>query len=107
MNVLHMPLAQSTPFVGREEELARLGALLDDPAVRLITVIGPGGIGKTRLAVEVASRVTRAVEPCFVSLESCSAPDGIVPAVAQAAVETVDLHGSDPDRNSARGEETS
>jgi predicted ATPase/DNA-binding SARP family transcriptional activator len=44
-----------TTLVGRERELTRLGELLDDPACRLVTLVGPGGIGKTRLAVEVAA----------------------------------------------------
>src|SRR6266545_3332168 len=44
-----------TAMVGRQAELARLRELLDDPACRLVTLVGPGGIGKTRLAVEVAA----------------------------------------------------
>ena len=44
-----------TTLVGRDKELARLRDLLDDPACRLVTLVGPGGIGKTRLAVEVAA----------------------------------------------------
>ena len=44
-----------TAMVGRRAELARLNQLLDDPACRLVTLVGPGGIGKTRLAVEVAA----------------------------------------------------
>jgi DNA-binding SARP family transcriptional activator/predicted ATPase len=44
-----------TALVGRERELARLHQLLDDPACRLVTLVGPGGIGKTRLALEVAA----------------------------------------------------
>jgi predicted ATPase/DNA-binding CsgD family transcriptional regulator len=46
-------------FVGRERELDRVGALLMGPA-RLVTLIGPGGIGKTRLAEETARRLHRA-----------------------------------------------
>lgn len=46
--------AQLTPFIGRQHDLIELAALLADPAQRLITVVGPGGIGKTRLALEVA-----------------------------------------------------
>ena len=47
--------AQPTRFVGREDEKARLLALLLDPECRLLTITGPGGIGKTRLAIEIAS----------------------------------------------------
>jgi predicted ATPase len=43
-----------TVIVGREDEIAAVGALLLDPDVHLVTVAGPGGIGKTRLAIEVA-----------------------------------------------------
>lgn len=48
---------QSTPFVGRETELAELAKLLKDPQLRLMTIVAPGGMGKTRLSVELASRV--------------------------------------------------
>ena len=48
---------QPTPFVGREEELARLTALLANPSCRLLTLVGPGGIGKTRLGIQVAERM--------------------------------------------------
>src|SRR6266545_4400708 len=44
-----------TTLVGRERELARLHELLEDPACRLVTLVGPGGIGKTRLALEVVA----------------------------------------------------
>ncbi|MBZ0297861.1 MAG: tetratricopeptide repeat protein [Anaerolineae bacterium] len=46
--------ANLTPFVGRAQELTELSALFDDPKVRLVTIIGPGGMGKTRLSQEVA-----------------------------------------------------
>jgi predicted ATPase len=59
-------------FVGREAELASLDAMLADPAARLVTVTGPGGVGKTRLALEAARRVSGrfASGAHFVSLSS-------------------------------------
>ncbi|CAG0929846.1 Putative HTH-type transcriptional regulator [Thermoflexales bacterium] len=48
---------QWTPFFGRTEELSQLQQRLNDPAYALITIIGPGGSGKTRLAVACAERV--------------------------------------------------
>ncbi|WP_171064327.1 BTAD domain-containing putative transcriptional regulator [Actinomadura soli] len=56
--------AQLTSFVGREEELRRVGKMLADG--RLVTLLGPGGAGKTRLAVEAAGR--EGGDVCFVDL---------------------------------------
>jgi predicted ATPase/DNA-binding CsgD family transcriptional regulator len=56
MAIINLP-PQPTSFIGREYEIAQITARLDDPACRLLTLVGPGGIGKTRLALEVASRV--------------------------------------------------
>lgn len=47
---------QRTSFIGRADEIADVVALLDDPECSLLTLVGPGGIGKTRLAIEVARR---------------------------------------------------
>ncbi|MBN2621389.1 tetratricopeptide repeat protein [candidate division WOR-3 bacterium] len=47
--------AQPTPFVGRIRELEELAKLIDNPKCRLINVVGPGGIGKTRLAIQAAA----------------------------------------------------
>lgn len=55
LNVFELPTTL-TPFIGRESELIALGALLTDPAARLITLVGMGGMGKTRLAIEIATR---------------------------------------------------
>jgi predicted ATPase/DNA-binding NarL/FixJ family response regulator len=52
----HLP-PQPTSFVGRETERQALARLLSDPQCRLVTLIGPGGIGKTRLALAVAERL--------------------------------------------------
>jgi DNA-binding SARP family transcriptional activator/predicted ATPase len=52
----HNLVPQPTPFIGREEELSQLDEMLQDPNIRLITIVGPGGMGKTRLAIACAQR---------------------------------------------------
>jgi len=75
-----------TPLIGRDAEMATLTRLLRDPQCRLLTLVGPGGIGKTRLALEVASaqieRIPNGVY--FAPLASLSSPEFIVPAIANA-----------------------
>ncbi len=72
-----------TAFVGRVTELAEVDALLGDPACRLLTLIGPGGIGKTRLAFEVATRQLERFQDgvVFVPLASVGTPNQIVSAI--------------------------
>src|SRR5262245_10522896 len=50
----NLPL-QQTPFVGREAQVAQIVALLHRDDVRLLTITGPGGVGKTRLALQTAA----------------------------------------------------
>jgi ATP-dependent Clp protease ATP-binding subunit ClpA len=55
--------AHGGPFIGREQELKQIAELLTDPACWLLTLLGPGGIGKTRLAIELGARRTAAGLP--------------------------------------------
>lgn len=75
-----------TSLFGREREIATLVALLRNTSVRLLTLTGPGGVGKTRLALSLAAEVadTFADGVCFVPLAPISDPEQVLPAIAQA-----------------------
>ncbi|MCC7450865.1 MAG: hypothetical protein IT324_25850 [Anaerolineae bacterium] len=77
---------QSTPFIGRVQELAEIAELLNDPNTRLLTLIGLGGIGKTRLALAAAERQLDCFADgvFFVPLVSVGSPESLVPAVSAA-----------------------
>ena len=74
-----------TSFVGRDEDLAAVTGLLGQ--ARLVTLHGPGGVGKTRLAVEVAGRAAGSYRDgiCFCDLAAVTEPDAVVRALATAA----------------------
>jgi predicted ATPase/DNA-binding CsgD family transcriptional regulator len=80
----HVPVPL-TPLLGREHEVAALRELVQRPDVRLVTCVGPAGVGKTRLALHLA----RDVEPhfadgtAFVSLVSIRDPALVLPTIAQ------------------------
>lgn len=88
---------QTTPFVGREAELQELVQLIDTAQTQLVTVVGQGGMGKTRLALEVAQRIIVGTHSTlsshnvsfsngayFISLAPISSVDDIVPTIADA-----------------------
>lgn len=83
---LHNVPAPTTPFVGRERESATLNALLANPECRLITLVGPGGIGKTRLSQHVAQTALGAFAHgiYFVPLATVRSTAGITTAIADA-----------------------
>jgi predicted ATPase/DNA-binding SARP family transcriptional activator len=74
-----------TSFVGRDEDLAAVTGLLAE--ARLLTLHGPGGVGKTRLALEVAARIGGDYRNgvCFCDLAAVSQPPAVARAVATAA----------------------
>lgn len=84
--VSHNLPPQPTPFIGRQTQKEILAEKLTDPTCRLLSLVGPGGIGKTRLAIEVASvHVKRFKDGAwFVPLAPLSSADLIVSAVADA-----------------------
>ena len=85
--VLCMPLPLApTPFVGREAERGQLAEHLADPDCRLVTLVGAGGLGKTRLALQVADEQRGAFADgvCFVGLAAVDSAEGLVSAVAAA-----------------------
>lgn len=81
----HMPVL-TTPLLAREKEIAEMTALLHDPACRLLAVIGPGGIGKTSLALQLIHQMADQYRDgaYFVPLAPLTSADYIIPTVADA-----------------------
>ena len=92
--------ADPTPFVGRETEIKQLRQLLSTPSTRLITLFGPGGLGKTRLGIEVARQIAQQSPGqfldgiAFIPLAAVSSPHYISATIAEAI--QVKLQGNAP-----------
>jgi predicted ATPase/class 3 adenylate cyclase len=86
---LHRPLRSipslSTTFVGREQEITAICAQLRKRDIRLLTLFGTAGVGKTRLALQVATELIDQFEDgiCFVALEQLNKTDEVMSAIAQ------------------------
>ncbi len=81
---------QPTPFVGRQSEMDTILRLLSDTNCRLLTLVGPGGIGKTRLALEVGQKIADEWGRnfpngvYFVPLQPVSAPEFLISSISTA-----------------------
>ncbi|HYW87295.1 MAG TPA: DUF4062 domain-containing protein, partial [Chloroflexota bacterium] len=76
----------ATSLVGRKDAIAELARLVGQPDARLVTLTGPGGVGKTRLAIAVGERLLNRFGPCvaFVPLETTTRAQQALAAVGQA-----------------------
>jgi len=77
----------ATPLLGRDKAIAEVAGLLESPGVRLVTLTGPGGVGKTRLAVAVGERLRDrfGAGTAFVPLDAATDPGRALAAIGRAA----------------------
>lgn len=94
----HLP-AQTTPFVGREEEMSVILDLLVASKRRLLTITGAGGMGKTRLSIAAAAQAAPyfADGVCFVPLADVETPEAILTAIA-TQLDVLDAGAADIDQ---------
>lgn len=80
------------PLIGRDREVAQIAGLVTSGPVRLVTLTGPGGVGKTRLALAVARRVAAGFADgvAYVDLSPLTRPDQVEPAITHSLGIAVD-----------------
>ena len=90
-----LPVPQ-TSFIGREQELVQILSLVGNPTCRLLTLVGPGGVGKTRLALRAATKCLPSFPDgtYFAALELVISPDYLVPAIADSIHFKIDYFAS-------------
>jgi predicted ATPase/DNA-binding SARP family transcriptional activator len=90
----------TTPFVGRLREIADLRHLLRDASIRLVTILGPGGMGKTRLALEVATCYLDKDQErvVFVALSAIQTAEDLVNTMADAVGYLFQSDGRSPEQ---------
>jgi predicted ATPase len=73
-----------TRLIGREREVAAVAELMAEDTTRLVTLLGPGGVGKSRLAIEIASATADAFPDgaAFITLENVTEPELLLPSIA-------------------------
>jgi predicted ATPase len=82
----------STSLIGRDHDIVEVSKLLETPGVRLVTLTGPGGVGKTRLAIAVGEQLDDRYPPgtVFVPLASIDQPELVLPRIAAAVGTTME-----------------
>jgi serine/threonine protein kinase/tetratricopeptide (TPR) repeat protein len=98
---VHNLPVQLTSFIGRKDEIKEISQLLSQDSCRLLTLVGPGGIGKTRLAIEVAAQNLADYSDgiCYVPMAPVPSPDFILTTIADALGLSLHTHGSVDPKN--------
>jgi predicted ribonuclease YlaK len=91
LDLVELPMGTELPrpltsLIGREDDVAAACRLLLDDGVRLLTLTGPGGVGKTRLALRIAEELAPAFPEgvVFVPLAAITDPELVLPTIARA-----------------------
>ncbi len=95
IEVINNFMAQSTEFIGRQNDILKVKEMLAEPSCRLVSLVGPGGIGKTRLGIEITTQLQNVLEngAFFVPLQGITSVGQIVPAIASGV--SCELYGKD------------